>query len=205
MRWASLGAWALLASLSSCATVSRPQVDAMSVLEGPQGRRWTEARVAEGARTVFSSLATDGPRALSRLRLRLEECERLLTDIGRRRAAGSLVGNPPRAQEHRWATLQALASSPVTAWCARGVQVVEPGGPEGFAQRALVVERLLVVGREEGGLWGVWIEGLVLTREGWRVVPWVRWSDAVERPRRDHTDVALWDCDMASGPSRPQP
>ena len=52
------------------------------------------------------------------------------------------------------------------------------------AARTLYVERLLLVGSEAGGRWALWVEGLVLTGAGWRMLPWVPYEDAVEAPRR---------------------
>jgi hypothetical protein len=170
-------------------------------LEPGPGAAWIDAQIGEASRRVFATLAEGGARALFGMRLQVEQCDRLLTTTGRTRATMSPTGNAPRAHEPRWATMRAFAGTSVVGWCARGVRVAEPDGPEGFAERALMVDRLLVVGREEGGTWGMWVEGLVLTRDGWRILPWVTWGDAVERPRRDHTDVALWDCDRSSGPA----
>ena len=84
----------------------------------------------------------------------------------------------------------------MVGWCARGARVQEPGGEEGFAQRLLTVDRLLVVSEGRDGLTAFWVEGLALDDDGWRWLPWVPWSEAVETPRGAHADIGLWVCDL---------
>lgn len=170
---------------------------AMAVPEGALRSGWATARIGEGAAVLFERLTREGAAGLRALRLHPNEWEGLLTEPGRRRALGSFVGLTPSPREARWQLLAAHRGQPLVGWCARGVRVAEAGGAEGFASPTLHVDRLLLVGAEASGRWAFWIEGLVLTRTGWRMLPWVPYEDAVEAPRREHSDLVLWDCDLA--------
>lgn len=158
---------------------------------------WAEARIQEGVGAVLITLATQGASGLRALRLHGDELGDFFTEAGRQRIERSVPGLTPSPRERRWQVLALHRDQPVTGWCARGVRIAEAGGVEGFLDRVLYVERLLIVGDEAGGRWATWVEGLVLTGGGWRVLPWVPYEDAVEVPRRDHSDLALWDCDLA--------
>ena len=166
---------------------------------------WVAGEVTRWLPGVVTTLTTSGLRGFRTLRLHHEEVEQVLTPAGRTRVERSFVGRTPVAAEARWHMLARLHGSTVAGWCARGVRVAEGGGAEGFAHRTVYIERLLVVGDEPGGgLWGAWLEGLMLTRVGWRMLPWVPYEAAVETPRRNHTDIELWDCDLALRPA-PRP
>ncbi len=170
--------------------------------EGSLARGWAEPLVAQAAPAMFAALSTRGASALVALRLHGADVPGFFTEAGQARIARGIPGLVPRASERRWQALHALANTAVAGWCARGVRLVEANGPEGFRGRALTVDRLLVVGVEPGGYWGMWLEGLVYTAEGWRFLPTVPYGEAVQAPRRDHADVDLWDCDLGVRPSQ---
>jgi hypothetical protein len=166
---------------------------------------WARARLREAVRTVHAVLARDGAEGLLRLRLRPDEIDAMFTPNGTDRIARLPTGLSPSPGEQRWHMFAVLADSPLVGYCARGARMVEANGPEGFRAPAFVVERLLLIGSEHDGLWGAWVEGLVLTAEGWRLLPTVPFERQVETPRRDHTDVQLWDCDVGHAPERDLP
>lgn len=157
---------------------------------------WARARIDGASRALFGLLTTNGVDALRRRRIRGDDLVTFLDERGRARAAQSVAGMTPRASERRWSVLRRMQDERVVGWCARGVRIHDPGGAEGFAQRLLTVDRLLVVSDGRDGLTGFWIEGVALDDDGWRWLPWVPWSDAVETPRGAHTDIALWVCDL---------
>jgi len=187
------GCWAL----ASCTAGSTKRWQAMTVPDDALRSGWAEARIAEGATVLFERLTREGAAGLRALRLRHEEFVGMFTEMGRRRAMGSVAGITPSPREPRWQMLTAHRGQSLVGWCARGVRVTETGGAEGFAVRTLHVERLLLVGAEPGGRWAFWVEGSLLTPSGWRILPWVAYETAVEAPRRDHSDLVLWDCDLA--------
>jgi hypothetical protein len=192
---AALAACAVAAA--ACASTQAARLPTVAVPDGALRSGWAEARVAEGAPVVLARLTGQGAAGMRGLRLRAAEVEGLFTEAGRRRVARVVPGITPSPREPRWQMLAAHRGDPLVGWCARGVRVAEGGGAEGFAQRTLYVDRLLLVGSEPGGRWALWVEGVVLTGAGWRMLPWVPYEDAVEAPRRDHSDLALWDCDLA--------
>ncbi len=192
----ALGALVLVGCAGGGDVVRRP---VLAVPEGAAGRAWAVAQLGAGARRLVALLPQGADAAVRSLRMEPGQRVALLDPSGLERAARGTLGGAPREGSPRWVQLRRMQGSSLAGWCARGVRVVEPGS-EGFARRALVVDRLLIVGREAQGLWGVWLEGLVLTSDGWRVLPWIAWSQAVEVPRRDHGDVALWDCDLGERP-----
>jgi hypothetical protein len=158
---------------------------------------WAEARIAEGAPTLLRALSEGGVDGFRALRLRHDEVVELFNDTGRARIEQSVPGLTPSPRERRWQVFAQHRGDALVGWCARGVRIAQPNGPEGFRERVLLVERLLIVGAEPDGRWAAWVEALVLTGAGWRMVPWVPYADAVEAPRRDHSDLVLWDCDLA--------
>lgn len=189
---------ALVASLcAACATTARALPPPVEVPDDAVRSGWAEARIAEGVPEVFRALSERGSAGMRALRLRPAEVADVFTDTGRQRIERSVAGLTPSPHERRWQLLALRRSNPVVGWCARGVRVAEPGGVEGFRARTLFVERVLIVGSDPSGRWAAWVEGLVLTGVGWRMLPWVTFEDAVEAPRREHTDLGLWDCDLA--------
>jgi hypothetical protein len=182
---------------AACASTARTLPPPVEVPDDAVRSGWAEARIAEGVPEVFQALSERGAAGMRALRLRPAEVAEVFTDTGRQRIERSVAGLTPSPHERRWQLLALRRSNPVVGWCARGVRVAEPGGVEGFRARTLFVERVLIVGREPTGRWAAWVEGLVLTGVGWRMLPWVTFEDAVEAPRRDHTDLGLWDCDLA--------
>lgn len=188
---------ACVGSAACAATTTAARVPTIDVPDDAARSGWAEARIAEGAPALLDRLAREGAAGMRGLRLRHAEVEGMFTEAGRRRVAGSVAGITPSPREPRWQMLAAHRGQRLVGWCARGVRVAEGGGAEGFAARTLYVERLLLVGEEPGGRWALWVEGLVLTGAGWRMLPWVPYEDAVEAPRREHSDLALWDCDLA--------
>lgn len=162
---------------------------------------WATRQADAATQQLFQALTREGLPALRRQRVSLDGEVELLSEVGRERAGRSMPGLRPRATERRWAILRRLAEHRLVGWCARGVRVIEGGGPEGFVQRVLTVDRLLVVADGADGRWGFWLEGLVLDGGAWRWLPWVSWADAVEAPRGAHTDIAMWTCEMARRPA----
>jgi hypothetical protein len=197
MRLAELAAFACTLSLGACASAPAAVFPTVHVPDDAARSGWAEARIHEGVPQVFRALAEGGSGAMRAMRLRPAEVAELFTDAGRQRIERSVPGLTPSPRERRWQVLSLHRADAVVGWCARGVHVAESGGAEGFRARTLYVERLLIVGAEGDGRWGAWIEGLVLTGNGWRMLPWVPYEDAVEAPRSEHTDLALWDCDLA--------
>lgn len=184
-------------ALAACATQGGPVARSLRPVPAdavPSG--WARAHIDEATRELFAQLSTQGLDALRRRRIRGDDLVTFLDPSGRRRAEQSVAGMTPRASERRWSVLRRMQGDTVAGWCARGVRVHDPGGAEGFAQRVLTVDRLLVVTEGSDGLWGFWLEGLALDDDGWRWLPWVPWTDAVETPRGAHADIALWVCDL---------
>lgn len=194
-----------IAAFGCGAALQVAPIAAVAVPEGVAHRPWVSAQLQASSPVVLRAMLA-GPRATQRA-LGLSEGLRLgLFDAaGLTRAAQGLASGGPSEGDLRWVRFRALRGSASAGWCARGVRVVEAGA-EGFAHRAVVIDRLLLVGRESGptaGLWASWLEGLVVTAEGVKVLPWISWRDAVEAPRRDHVDISLWDCDLAARPAQP--
>lgn len=187
-------AWALAAGCGAGAFVALP---AAAVPSGADERAWARARLREGLPGFVDALTSRGAEALRALRLRDVEVRSWLNETGQRRARESMTGVAPSSRERRMVALHHWRGSTVTGFCARGVRIVEGDGPEGFAQRTLVVDRVLVVAARSGATWAMWCEGLVWAPGGWRVLPWVPYATVVEAPRRDHFDAQVWDCDVA--------
>lgn len=188
---------AVTVSLAACASASHALPPPVEVPLDATRSGWAEARIGEGVTEVFRSLSERGAAGLRALRLRPAEVAELFNDAGRARIERSVAGLTPSPHERRWRLLSQQRGAQVLGWCARGVRVAEAEGVEGFRNRTLFVERVLIVGADGPDRWGAWVEGLVLTSVGWRMLPWVTFEDAVEAPRRDHTDLGLWDCDLA--------
>jgi hypothetical protein len=204
VRAALLGACAALAAECGAASGGRSStpVAAPPVTLDPATVR---EQVRDAAVLLNATFAHQGAEGLLALRLRQEEVGALFTENAAQRIARLPRGLYPSAGEQRWRMFATLSATPLVGFCARGVRVVEANGAEGFAQRALVVDRLLLVGSEPGGLWGAWVENLVLTPEGWRLAPLTPYERQVETPRRDHADVQLWDCDLGQTPRPAHP
>jgi hypothetical protein len=161
---------------------------------------WTHEQLRDAALRMNAAFSSAGSEGLLRLRLHGDEISGLFTPNAAERITRIPTGLYPNEGEQRWHMFSALSHSPLVGFCARGVRTVEPNGEEGFRQRALVVDRLLLVGSEPGGLWGAWVEGLLLTPSGWRLLPTIPYDRQVQTPRRDHADVQLWDCDIGERP-----
>ncbi len=184
-----------------CASASRIHLVTVPTLpEGAVEASWAMPMVARAAVELFRTLSERGPSALIDLRLHGDELTEYYTASGRERLLRVFPGLTPRSSERRWIALRAFAGDPIVGWCARGVSVAEANGPEGFRERVLTVDRLLVVGREGDGLWATWLEGLVYTATGWRFVPTVSYGEEVQTARREHADIDLWDCDLGVRP-----
>lgn len=184
----------------SCA--SQPGAPGRTLAPLPEGgpdSPWVHRRVDVATEDLFRALSHHGLDALRRRRIRLDD-PAVLNDAGRRRAEQSIAGLRPSERERRWSVLRRLADDRVVGWCARGISVHEPDGAQGFAQRALTVERLLLVVDGARGRWGMWVEGVMLDGETWRWLPWVPWADALETPRSSHTDIEMWSCELERRP-----
>jgi hypothetical protein len=167
--------------------------------------QWAIARLREASVSLREALADGGAEAHLSLRFRPSEVEQLYTEDAAARMRSAQVGTESRDGEPRWVHLRALRETPLVGFCARGARIAERNGPDGLRARAMVVDRLLIVGAERDGLWGTWIEGLVLTEAGWRMSAAVPFAQQVEDPRREHADVQLWDCDLGERPRRDRP
>lgn len=178
-----------------CAHGRRAALSPVGPGEGRLSRPALTLVIDRGVERLFETLVTRGRGGAHALRLRGDELSGWFSPeiVSRLERAGVGMGTHSR----RWRAWTRWRGSVLVGWCARGVRVVEASGPEGFRVRTVTIERLLLVGRATERTWGVWIEGLMLTREGWRILPWVSLERAVETPRWGHTDVALWDCDLS--------
>jgi hypothetical protein len=179
--------------------------DGSGIAAGHLDRQWAEQSVSQAAIELLQAFTHDGSEGLLRLRLRPDDVRAIFTDEAQQRIARLPTGLIPAPGENRWQLFRTFADAPVLGFCARGARIVEPNGPEGLRTRGLVVDRLLIVGGESDGYWGAWVEGLLLTNEGWRLLPTVPYDRQVETPRRDHSDVQLWECDLARRPDRAHP
>jgi hypothetical protein len=171
----------------------------------PLDAAWATARLREATIAVHRALSAGGADGHLALRLRPGEFTHHLSTSGLARVQAAQVGTSSIEGEPRWTHLRALARSPMVGFCARGVRMAEPAGPEGLLARSLYVDRLLLIGAERDGLWGSWIEGLILTERGWRLDPIVTFAQQVEDPRRGHADVQFWDCDIGQAPLQDRP
>ncbi len=166
---------------------------------------WAERALTGAALALHRTFTRDGSEGLLALRLRANDVHAMFTSEGRERIDRLPVGLTPAPGETRWQRFRAFANAPLLGFCARGARVAEPNGPDGLRTRGIVVDRLLIVGAEPGGYWGAWIEGVVLTNEGWRLLPTIPFERQVETPRRDHSDVELWACDIGHRPDPAHP
>ncbi|MEZ4393428.1 MAG: hypothetical protein R3A48_20260 [Polyangiales bacterium] len=191
-----------LCAVVSCASQAPSRGRALTPLpDGELASPWLQRRVDAATEELFLALSRNGLSALRRRRIRVDD-DGVLSDAGRGRAERSISGLRPREGERRWSVLRRLAGDRVVGWCARGLSVHEANDALGFAQRALTVDRLLVVVEGARGRWGLWVEGLVLDGAAWRWLPWVPWSDAVETPRSAHTDIEMWSCELERRPAQ---
>ena len=169
----------------------------------PTGR--PEAFIASaldrGLPTVIRLLSERGREGYRALRLGEAQMDGWLDEAAITRGRTTFVGMVPGLNDRRWFAWRRWRGSTLLGWCARGVRLPEANGPEGFLRRTVLVERVLVVGGRAEHRWAAWLEGLVLSREGWRFAPWIPHAQAVEAPRRSHPDVDLWDCDLARPPA----
>jgi hypothetical protein len=166
---------------------------------------WATEQLRTAAVQLRARLAHGGAQALLALRLRPSEVAQLYTDAAFERIHNAQVGHEAAEAEPRWVHLRSLADTPLVGFCARGARIAQQNGPEGLRVPALLVDRLLIVGAERDVLWAAWIEGLILTEDGWRLSAAVPFANQVEDPRRDHADVHLWDCDLGQRPRRETP
>lgn len=188
-----------LAFAGSCAPPAETGI--VSTWEPPRDAEGQRAAIAEGAQQLLTELGARGPEGLRALRLSSSEVQRWFTIVAAGRIASVVSGAQPYAAERRWVLWSSLGRGSVVGWCARGVRRVERDGLEGFRFRTLVVDRLLLVGREPGGLWGAWASHAARGPDGrWRLIPSVPLDEQVETPRRDHADMQLWDCDLGQRP-----
>jgi hypothetical protein len=196
----AIAAWACWASASCGSAPLRARGSGHRVRAEPLDVAWASARLREATVRVHRVLASRGADGHLSLRLRPDELGQYLSASGLERVRGAQRGTSSIEGEPRWAHLRSLATSPMVGFCARGVRMAEPGGPEGLQTRSLYVDRLLLIGAERDGLWASWIEGLLLTERGWRLDPIVTFAQQVEDPRRGHADVQFWDCDIGQAP-----
>lgn len=190
---------AVCAALSCASQSGAPGRRLAPLPVGEVASPWVHRRVDAATEDLFRALSQDGLDALRRRRIRLDDAA-VLNDAGRRRAERSIAGLRPREGERRWSVMRRLAGDRVVGWCARGISLHEADDALGLAQRALTVDRLLVVVDGARGRWGLWVEGVVLDGATWRWLPWVPWSDALETPRSAHTDIEMWSCELERRP-----
>ena len=194
--------WASLALAVGCAAAPpsmglRPMALPAATPAGP----FVARALDEGLGPVIQLLSEGGREGYRSLRLGEAQMEGWLGAAALARGRTTFGGMVPGPGDRRWFAWRRWRGSALSGWCARGVRVLEPGGPEGFVRRTVVVERVLVIGARGGQRWAAWLEGVVLSRVGLRIAPWVPHAQAVEAPRRSHPDVELWDCDLARPPA----
>ncbi|MBL8681366.1 MAG: hypothetical protein JNK05_19465 [Myxococcales bacterium] len=166
---------------------------------------WTTARLREAVVSLRAAFVARGADAHRAARLRPDEVSQLYTESALTRIQGAQVGTESTDGEARWVHFRSLGDTPLVGFCARGARIAERNGPDGLRAPALVVDRLLIVGAERDALWGSWVEGLLLTENGWRLSSAVPYGQQVEDPRREHADVQLWECDLGERPNRDRP
>lgn len=166
---------------------------------------WATERLRDAAVQLRARLAHGGAQAHLALRLRQDEISQLYSDAAFERIRNAQVGHETGDADPRWVHLRSLADTPLVGFCARGARIAQQNGPDGLRVPALLVDRLLIVGAERDVLWATWIEGMILTEDGWRLNAAVPFSNQVEDPRRDHADAQLWDCDLGQRPRRDAP
>jgi hypothetical protein len=164
-------------------------------------RDLVSSRLDAGLPALLRALSERGREGYRALRLNGAQMDGWLSPDAITRGRNTFVGMVPGSADHRWFAWRRWRGSALLGWCARGVRVDEANGPEGFVRRTLLVERLLVVGGRGDQRWAAWLEGLMLSRDGWRFAPWVPHAQSVEAPRRSHPDIELWDCDVARSPA----
>jgi hypothetical protein len=201
-------AWAACA-LSACAGAQGSSIEPLAppesgITAGQLDRHWALEQLRRATVDLHAVFAHEGSEGILRLRLRDAEVRALFADDAIRRIERTTPGLSPTPGEQRWAMFARFVNSPLVGFCARGARLAERNGPDGLRRPAFVVDRLLVVGSEPNGYWGAWVEGLILTSDGWRLLPSIPFERQVEMPRRDHADVTLWDCDMARRPQGSQ-
>ncbi|MFO0561409.1 MAG: hypothetical protein U0269_25550 [Polyangiales bacterium] len=166
---------------------------------------WATEQLRSAAVQLRARLTQGGAQAHLALRLRRDEVAQLYTSAAFERIHNAQVGHEAGEADPRWVHLRSLADTPLVGFCARGARIAQQNGPEGLRVPALLVDRLLIVGAERDVLWAAWIEGMILTEDGWRLSAAVPFANQVEDPRRDHADVQLWDCDLGQRPRRDTP
>ncbi len=198
----ALGVTACVTGSTQHATVA--PLDPVGTGERPDAT-WATEQLRGAALLLHQTLAREGSDGFLSLRIHADQVPSLFSQSAGERLLRVNVGVAPSDSEPRWIHFRALSASPLVGFCARGVRIAEPNGPDGLRARALVVDRLLIVGSGESAFWGAWIEGLILTENGWRLMPSVPFSRQAEDPRSNHADVQLWDCDLSQRPRRERP
>lgn len=200
------GALTIALSLG-CASAVAPSLGLrpMAVPPAPSPEAFATSRLNDGLPAVLRALSERGREGYRSLRLGDAQMDGWLTSDAIARGRSTFVGMVPGLHDRRWFGWHRWRGSTVIGWCARGVRVAEAGGREGFVQRTLTVERVLVVGARGEHRWAAWLEGLMLAADGWRFAPWVPHAQSVEAPRRSHADLELWDCDLARPPATSAP
>jgi hypothetical protein len=196
---------AVVALALGCAAPPSLGLRPMAVPARARDEAFAAAQLDQGLPTLMRALSERGRDGYRALRLREAQLDGWLSPEAIARVRSMLPGMVPGPGDGRWFAWRRWRGSALVGWCARGVRVLEPGGAEGSLQRTLAVERALVVGDSAGHRWAAWLEGLVLSRDGWRFAPWVAHARSVEAPRRSHPDVDLWDCDLARAPPTSAP
>lgn len=208
MRRAPLADRAVLLSVALCVGCAAAPSLGLRPMEVPppaQQGAFVGALLDQRLPAVMRALSERGREGYRVLRLREAQMDGWLSPDAIARGRLTFVGMVPGMNDRRWFSWRRWRGSVLRGWCARGVRVMEANGPEGFLRRTLMVERVLVVGGRAEHRWGAWLEGLILSRGGWRFAPWVPHAQGVEAPRRSHPDVDLWDCDLARPPATSAP
>lgn len=199
----------LLTIAAGCTTTGSRSAALRAAAPQGSGERpeatWALQQLRDAAVMLHQRLAQEGSDGFLAVRVGADQIEGLFTQSGAERLQMVNVGVAPSEAEPRWVHFRSMRSSPLVGFCARGVRIAEANGPDGLRERALIADRLLLVGSGESAFWGAWVQGLILTEQGWKLLPSVAYSRQVEDPRVNHADVQLWDCDLGQRPLRDHP
>lgn len=191
----------MLALALGCAAAPSMGLRPMAIPATELTEAFVSTALDGGLPTVIRVLTEGGRDGYRALRLGEAQMDGWLNEAAITRGRATFLGMVPGINDRRWFAWRRWRGSVLQGWCARGVRVQEANGPEGFLRRTVLVERVLVVGGGAEHRWAAWLEGVVLSQEGWRFAPWIPHAQSVEAPRRSHSDIDLWDCDLARAPT----
>jgi hypothetical protein len=189
MRVGARLGWLLL--LAACAgSPTAPQVT--RALPLPEDRAARKQLLGEIGRRIYGELRAGTP---ERLLLDDLELERVLDGAAASRSAvlrARGLAAPPPAELRA-----ALTKTSYAGACFDRARPVVPAGELGLRQPGFVFDRVLVVGQEASGTRvAAWLEGTFLATDAG---VYALLLSRVEVPRREHSDLAIQQCDLADG------